>query len=116
MVDEHFSFDGYRTTHFEEKSILWERRVILGLTQKTVAERAGIPLQSYQNFESGKRKLSRASFDIACRVLDALEMDIVAFHQGNYAFGEEVYSSSEGLRYKKTGKLTSEDVTDDSEE
>ena len=47
---------------------------------------------------------------LACRVIEALGMDITDFYHGKYAFGEEVYSSPEGLRYKKTGKLTSEDV------
>ena len=60
--------------------ILRERRLALCLTQQATASRAGIPLQSYQQFESGKRQLRRASFQIACQVLVALEMDIVAFH------------------------------------
>ena len=116
MSGSEFSLDGFRTVHLDEKSFLRERRVILGLTQKAVAERAGIPFQSYQVFESGKRKLSRASFDIACRVLDALEIDIEGFYRLNYGIGEEIYSTSEGLRYKKTGKLVSEDVIEESEE
>ena len=116
MEHEKFSLDGYRTAHPEEKSMLRERRVILGLTQKAVAERAEIPLQSYQQFESGKRKLSRASFDIACRVIEALEWDVSTFFHGGYAFGEEIYMSPEGVRYKKTGKLRNEDVTEDSDE
>jgi hypothetical protein len=33
-------------------------------------------LQQYQKFESGERKLRTASFDIACGVLEALELDI----------------------------------------
>ena len=115
MSNGEFSLDGFHTAHLEEKSMLWERRVTLGMTQKTVAERAGIPLQSYQQFESGKRKLTRASFDIACRVLEALEWDITTYYHYGYALGEEVYNSPEGLRYKKTGRLTSEDVTEDSD-
>ena len=52
----------------------------------------------------------RVILGLACRVIEALGMDITDFYHGMYAFGEEVYSSPEGLRYKKTGKLTSEDV------
>ena len=104
------SLDGYQLAHLDDHQILRERRVILGLTQQKVADRAKIPLQSYQQFESGKRKISRASFSLACRVLEALEMDITGFHHGKYACCEEVFDSKEGLRYKKTGKLVSEDV------
>ena len=52
----------------------------------------------------------RVILGLACRVIEALGMDITDFYHGKYAFGEEVYSSPEGLRYKKTGKFTSEDV------
>ena len=48
----------------------------------------------------------RVILGLACRVIEALGMDITDFYHGKYAFGEEVYSSPEGLRYKKTGKLT----------
>lgn len=105
-----FSLDGFQLAHLDEKGMLRERRVILGLTQQTVADRAKIPLQSYQQFESGKRNIMRASFSIACRVIEALEMNISDFYHGEYSFGEEVYQSDEGLRYKKTGKLIEEDV------
>ena len=110
MKDSEFSLDGFQLVHLKENDMLRERRVILGLTQQTVADRAKIPLQSYQQFESGKRSISRASFSIACRVLEALEMDIAGFYRGEYAFHEEIFDSKEGLRYKKTGKLVSEDV------
>ena len=52
----------------------------------------------------------RVILGLACRVIEALGMDITDFYHGKYAFGEEVYSSPEGLRYKKTEKFTSEDV------
>ena len=51
-----------------------------------------------------------SSFSLACRILEALELDLAKFFHGEYSFGEEVYDSPEGLRYKKTGKLTTEDV------
>ena len=109
---EEFSLDGFQLINPDESSILRERRVILGLTQKQVAEKAKIPMQSYQRFESGERNIKTASFQMACRVIEALEMDISDFYHGEYAFGEEIFDSKEGLRYKKTGKLVNEDVTD----
>ena len=104
------NLDGFQICHIEEKNILRERRIILGLTQQAVADRAKIPLQSYQQFESGKRNILNASFQLACRVIDALEMDVHGFYRGEYSFGEEIFHSPEGLRYKKTGKLIEEDV------
>ncbi len=101
---------GFQTCHLDEKSILRERRVILGMTQQQVADKANIVLQQYQKFESGERNIKTCSFQIACRIIEALEMDITAFFHGDYALGEEVCFSKEGLKYKKTGKLTSEDV------
>jgi len=105
-----FSLDGFSFVHLEERNVLRERRVILGLTQKEVADKAKIPMQSYQRFESGERNIMTASFQMTCRVLQALELDITKFYNGDYAIGEEIYESKEGLRYKKTGKLVEEDV------
>ncbi len=105
-----FDLSGFQIAHLKPSSILRERRVVLGLTQKQVAERAGIVLQQYQKFESGERRIMTSSFELACRIIKALEMDVTKFFQGDYSFGEEIYDSPEGLRYKKTGKLTTEDV------
>ena len=113
---KNFSLDGFQIINPNDASILRERRVILGMTQKQVAEKAKIPMQSYQRFESGERNIRTASFQMACRILEVLEMNISDFYHGEYALGEEIYGSKEGLRYKKTGKLIEEDVTDDSNE
>ncbi len=107
-----FNLDGFQMVHMEERNILRERRVVLGLTQKQVAEKAKIPLQSYQRFESGERNIMTASFQMACRVIEALGMNISDFYHGEYVLGEEIFDSKEGIRYKKTGKLINEDVTD----
>lgn len=106
------NLDGFQMVHMEERNILRERRVVLGLTQKQVAEKAKIPLQSYQRFESGERNIMTASFQMACRVIEALGMNISDFYHGEYVLGEEIFDSKEGIRYKKTGKLINEDVTD----
>ena len=110
---ENFSLDGFQLIHMRNKSILHERRVILGMTQRQVAEKAKIPLQSYQRFESGDRNIKTASFQVACRVLEALALDITGFFHNDYVFGERVLESKEGLRYEKTGKLIDEDVTEE---
>ena len=107
-----FNLDGFQMVHMEERNILRERRVVLGLTQKQVAEKAKIPLQSYQRFESGERNIMTASFQMACRVIEALGMNISDFYHGEYVLGEEIFDSKEGIRYKKTGKLINADVTD----
>ena len=109
---ENINHDGYRSAHFKDDRLLRERRVILGLTQMQVAEKAKIPLQSYQRFESGDRNIQSASFRIVCRVIEALEMNISDFYHGEYVFGEKVFSSKDGLRYEKTGNLTTEDVVE----
>ena len=107
-----FSLDGFQMVHMEERNILRERRITLGLTQKQIAEKAKIPFQSYQRFESGERNIMTASFQMTCRVIEALEMNVSDFYHGEYALGEEIISSKEGLRYKKTRKLIDEDVTE----
>lgn len=109
MKDSELSLNGFQTVHLTEGAMLRERRMILGLTQQAVANRAKIPLQSYQQFESGKRNINRASFSIACRVLEALEMNISDFYHGEYTFGEKVFSSKEGIRYERTKKLINDE-------
>ena len=66
-------------TQESRDGFLKSQRVRIGLTQKQVADKAGILLQHYQKFEGGERDLRTASFDVACRVLEALEVDIVKY-------------------------------------
>ncbi|MBR2505316.1 MAG: helix-turn-helix transcriptional regulator [Bacilli bacterium] len=107
-----FDLSGFQLAHVSDDmhGVLREQRVILGLTQKQVADKAEILLQQYQKLESGERNIMTCSFKLACKVIEALEMDISKFYHGDYVIGEEVYDSPEGLRYKKTGKLTTEDI------
>ena len=107
-----FDLSGFQTVHLDKNngSILREKRVVLGLTQKQVAERAKITLRQYQKFESGERNIMTCSFQMACRIIEALGMNISDFYHNEYIFGEEIYMDSEGVKYKKTGRLTSEDV------
>ena len=114
--DTILSLDGFRLCHpFENKSgsILREQRVTQNMTQSQVATKANISLLQYQKFEGDERNISTASFQLACRVLEALNMDIVGFYHGEYVIGEEVYSAGDGvLRYKKTGRSINDDAID----
>ena len=73
-----------------EHSILKQAREKLGLTQQQIADKARIHQRQYQRFESGERNLSSSSFNIACRVLDALQLDITAYAHGEYVLSEEI--------------------------
>lgn len=55
--------------------IMKTHRKELGLCQKDVAEKACITLQQYQNFESGRRRITNCSAIIALRICVALELD-----------------------------------------
>ena len=99
---------GYQICHLNDKklgSILREQRVTQNMTQAQVATKAGITLQQYQKFERDQRNIRTASFQLACRVLRALNMDIERFFDGDYCIGEEVSISADGkLCYAKTGR------------
>lgn len=114
------SIDGFRLCHVDSKkadrSILREKRVLLGLTQKQVSEKAGIAFVTYQRFESGERNIRTASFQLVCKVLNVLGMSADAFFNGEYAIGEEVCIHNGELCYKKTNKNINDDVTDNIEQ
>lgn len=105
---------GFQICHVEDKNetknVLREKRLILRMTQKQVADEAKISLQQYQKFESGARNIRTCSFQIACRVIEALGMDISDFYHGQYALGEEIYLENGILKYKKTGMPVDEDI------
>ena len=107
------NLDGYQLCHVEPKpwaSILREKRVTLRMTQQEVADKAKIKLQQYQKFEAGTRNIMTSSFRIACRVIEALGMNISDFYHGEYVIGEEIYAEDGVLKYKKTGRPIDEDV------
>ena len=107
---------GYQICHVDEKkpgSILREQRVTQNMTQAQVASKAKITLQQYQKFENGSRNIRTASFQLACRVLKALNMDIEKFFDGGYCFGEEVEVIGDKLCYVKTGRSIHDDVEGD---
>ena len=83
---------GFRIVHVDKNlhNILLDRRIDLRLTQQQVADRADISLTQYQRFERGERKLMTSSFKTACKVIEALEMNISDFYHGKYVLGEVV--------------------------
>ena len=72
-----------------EAGILKNAREKLGMTQQQVADNARIQLRQYQRFESGERNLSSSSFNIACRILDALQLDITSYAHGKYVLSQD---------------------------
>ena len=105
--------EGYRLVHIKDSNsyeILKEKRVVLGMTQQQVADKAGIRLQQYKKFGSGESKIRTASFQLACRVIEALGMNVSDFFHGEYSIGEEVYLENGILKYEKTMRDVNEDV------
>ena len=109
------NLDGYQIAHAQRNpsaAILREQRITQKMTQVQVAEKAKITLQQYQKFENGSRNIRTASFQLACRVLKALNMDIERFFEGGYCIGEEIYAEDGKLKYKKTGLDIHDDMED----
>ena len=118
LIEAHmseFDLSGFKLCHLDDDmhSVLYEQRIVHGMTQKQVAEKAEITLQQYQKFESGARNIMTCSFRIACRVIEALGMNISDFYHGEYVIGEEVYLVGKKLYYKKTNRPVDEDVNDE---
>ena len=85
------SFEGYELIKADEvqRNVLKEQREMLGLTQRQVADKAGVKIIQYQRFEMGTRSIMTASFQIACRIIEALEMNITEFFHSNYNSDEQ---------------------------
>ena len=79
--------DGFQTIIPTAAAVLSEKRQILRLTQQEVANRAKITLRQYQRLESGERNILTSSFGLACRVIEALDMDVSKFYHGDYCNG-----------------------------
>ena len=90
----------FQLMRVEEKWILKDFRDKLGLTQQQVADKAQIQLRQYQRFESGERDLSSSSFNIACRVIEALELNISDYYHGKYVLGEEIELPYKSMKTK----------------
>ena len=92
--------DGFQILHPRAVSILSEKRQILRLTQQEVADRAKITLRQYQRLESGERNIMTSSFRLACRVIEALDMDVSKFYHGDYYLEKELKT----MRSKKIAR------------
>ena len=89
--------DGFQTIIPTAAAVLSEKRQILRLTQQEVADRAKITLRQYQRLESGERNILTSSFGLACRVIEALDMDVSKFYHGDYYLEE--LKTIEGKRF-----------------
>jgi len=109
---EYVNLTGFSVVHLDKDkhSVLREKRLVLGLTQQQVADKAKIAYTQYQRLESGERSIMSASFQLACRVIKALEMDIDKFYNGDYVIGEELVETSKGLFYKKGGRPFNKEI------
>ena len=97
--------DGFQILHGRAASILSEKRQILRLTQQEVADRAKITLRQYQRLESGERNIMTSSFRLACRVIEALDMDVSKFYHGDYYLEEEL-KTTRGKGFSSRKKLS----------
>ena len=82
--------DSFQTIIPTAAAVLSERRQMLRMTQQEVADRANITLRQYQRLESGERNILTSSFGLACRVIEALDMDVSKFYHGDYSFVEYI--------------------------
>lgn len=80
--------DSFQTIIPTAAAVLSERRQMLRMTQQEVADRANITLRQYQRLESGERNILISSFGLACRVIEALDMDVSKFYHGDYYLEE----------------------------
>ena len=99
--------DGFQTIIPTAAAVLSEKRQILRLTQQEVADRAKITLRQYQRLESGERSiLTCSSFGLACRVIEALDMDVSKFYHGDYYLEEEVKTMrGKGIASRKKSSI-----------
>lgn len=106
------SLDGYSLCHLakDRHSILREKRLVLGLTQQQLANKAKVSFSQYQKFESGERNIMTASFQNVCKVIRALDMDVNKFFDGDYVIGEPVKETPNGLVYARGGRPFNKEV------
>lgn len=62
-----------------EEMTLKELREKTGLSQSKFAEKAGIPVRSYQNYEQGRRDVCKADINTLIRICYAAGCDLKEF-------------------------------------
>ena len=98
--------DSFQTIIPTAAAVLSERRQMLRMTQQEVADRANITLRQYQRLESGKRNILTSSFGLACRIIEALDMDVSKFYHGDYYLEEEVKTMrGKGIASRKKSSI-----------
>ena len=97
--------DGFQTIIPTAAAVLSEKRQILRLTQQEVADRAKITLRQYQRLESGERNILTSSFSLACRVIEALNMDVSKFYHGDYYLEEVKTMRGKGIASRKKSSI-----------
>ena len=98
--------DSFQTIIPTAAAVLSERRQMLRMTQQEVADRANITLRQYQRLESGERSILTCSFGLACRVIEALDMDVSKFYHGDYYLEEEVKTMrGKGIASRKKSSI-----------
>ena len=73
-----------KASNNESESFLKTRRIELRMTQKEVAEKAGIMTSQYSRIESGDRELSSASFMTAYGILKTLGFDADEYYNQEF--------------------------------
>ena len=74
-------------------------------TQQEIADRAKITLRQYQRLESGERSILTCSFGLACRVIEALNMDVSKFYHGDYYLEEVKTMRGKGIASRKKSSI-----------
>ena len=97
--------DSFQTIIPTAAAVLSERRQMLRMTQQEIADRAKITLRQYQRLESGERSILTCSFGLACRVIEALDMDVSKFYHGDYYLEEEL-KTTRGKGFSSRKKLS----------
>ena len=98
--------DGFQTMIPTAAAVLLKKRRMLRLTQQEVADRANITLRQYQRLESGERNILTSSFGLACRIIEALDMDVSKFYHGDYYLEEEVKTMrGKGIASRKKSSI-----------
>ena len=98
--------DSFQTIIPTAAAVLSERRQMLRMTQQEVADQANITLRQYQRLESGERSILTCSFGLACRVIEALDMDVSKFYHGDYYLEEEVKTMrGKGIASRKKSSI-----------
>ena len=71
-------------TAYADYEVLKLQRESLSMSQRQVADSAGIQLRQYQRFESGERSMSSASLRIGLSICDVLKLDPHRFISSAY--------------------------------